>query len=134
MCFLRCLRLVFQTPRNTLPEHLLKLPNAKVCRSHAQLHPYQCLRLFPEENVDGHPSFTSSSHDNPGSWPHKAHSPVSYIQVPQLSTLLYVYPPTRPISSESHIVVADILQCLVTTKPTISVAGTPFNAPSVIAQ
>ena len=37
----------------------------------------------PEENANEHPSSTSSSHDNAGSWPHKSHSPVSYLQVPQ---------------------------------------------------
>jgi len=37
----------------------------------------------PEGNIDGHPSFTSLSHGNSGSWPQNSHSPVSYIQVPQ---------------------------------------------------
>ena len=55
MCFLRRLRLVFQTLRNTLPEHLLKPPNAKVCRSNTQLHPYPCLRLFPKKTSMGIP-------------------------------------------------------------------------------
>jgi len=54
VCFLRLLRLVFQTLRNTLPEHLLKPPNATVCRSHAQLHPY-CLRLFLKKTSMGIP-------------------------------------------------------------------------------
>ena len=42
---------------------------------------------------------TSSSHGNPGSWPHKSHSLVSYIQVPQTFGAAQPLPFNRPTSS-----------------------------------
>jgi len=127
VCFFRLLQLVLQTLRNTLLQHLPKPPHAMLHRSHAQLNLYMPPPV-PDEKVDGHPSFTSSSHDNPGSWSHMSHSPVFvHSSASRLSALLWVYPPNRSTSSESHIVAVDILQRLVTTKRTIPVAGIPFN-------
>ena len=68
--FFRLLQLVLQILRNTLLQHLPKPPHAMLRRSRAQLNLYMHPPV-PDEKVDGHPSFTSSTRHNPGSWPHK---------------------------------------------------------------
>jgi len=81
----------------------------------------------PEESVDGHPPSPPRATITLGL------GLINHIRRFRTSKSLKAFgaalrlPLNRPTSSEFHIVAADILQHLVTTKPTISVAGVPFN-------
>jgi len=86
-------------------------------RSRAQLNLYTPLPV-PDEKVDGHPSFTSSRHHNIGSWPHK----VTFACFGAALRLPSRYRPSLTSSRRTS------YNALVITKPTISVAGIPFNS------